>query len=88
MTDSIKPFRLAFREEGEFVAVYFAAPDTMVGALPLGSIRTSVLRSGLFEDYKAMMRKFATIACEDVLGVKPSEFIEEAAPEHERAGRS
>jgi hypothetical protein len=83
-----KPFRIAFREEGEFCNVYLAKLDSMDNAILLGSMRLTVLRVGVFEDYKALMQKWASAAIEDVLGVTPHEFIEERAPEHERSGKA
>jgi hypothetical protein len=83
------PFRIAFREEGEFVNAYLATMTTMDGAILLGSLRSAILEHGdAFEEYKAMMRKFAGILCVHTFGVEPSEFIEERAPEHERAGKA
>ena len=39
----VSPFRIAFREEGKFVNVYFARQDTMKGAFLLGSCARSIL---------------------------------------------
>ena len=84
----VRPFRLAFREEGDFCNCYLAQLGSMKGSILLGSIRLSVLREGIFEDFKQFMQKWATLAIEDVLGATPHEFIEEKAPEHERSGKA
>lgn len=90
MTDEIKPFRLAFREEGDFVNCYMAFIDSMKDAILLASVRAKVLRADpeMFGEYQELMKRWATAACNDMFGAGPTEFIVEVAPEHERSGRA
>lgn len=87
MTDPVKPFRLAFREEGEYVNCYLAHPDTMSEAVLIASLRRAVA-DHVWPEYRALMEKWASVTCQEVFGAEPAEFIEERAPEHERSGRA
>lgn len=83
----IKPFRVAFRAEGEWINVYLAALETMEGALLLASLRKSLIRDDMaFAGYKDLMRQMVGQCCADFLGAGSIRTEEEAAPEHERAG--
>lgn len=81
-------FRIAFRNEGEHVNCYYAAPDTMEGAMLLSSMRRSLLRSvpGMWDQWREMMRAALALATEEVLGVTADDWETHPAPEHERAG--
>lgn len=89
MSTESAPFRLAFRAEGEFVNVYYAAVDTMDGAMFLSSMRRSMLDKtpGAFAKWQELMRDILKTACIDALGVAPASFETRPGPEHERAGR-
>jgi len=84
----VKPFRIAFRQEGEFVNCYLAKMGTMEGAELMGSMRTVILEAGFRDDYIEMMKKWVSLTVKDFLGVELARFDEEPAPEHERAGRA
>lgn len=67
---------------------YYAAPDTMDGAMLLGSMRRSVLKvPDVFAKWQALMQEILAAACVDVLGAAP-EFETKPAPERERSGRA
>lgn len=88
-TTAPAPFRLAFRAEGEFVNVYYAAIDTMEGAMFLSSMRRSMLDAtpGAFVKWQELMREILSVACVDAMGAAPVSFDSRVAPEHERSGR-
>ena len=82
--------RLAFRREGERVNAYWAQTHTMKAAVLIGSIIVSVCDAEpeLFDRFKTLMRDaFAGVVFRSV-GVRPEWGGEQAAPEHERAGRA
>jgi hypothetical protein len=76
--------RLAFRKEGEWVNAYWAMPDTMEGAIHLGSMKVGMLDKdpALFEMYRELIR----IGASKLLDMPAADWITEAAPEHERSG--
>lgn len=80
--------RLALRVEGKSWVAYYAMPNTMKGALFLGSIRMSIVDSSLQrkQDFMNMMRDIVGDIIERECGTRPTWGGEEAAPEHERAG--
>ena len=82
-------YRLAFRGEGEHIVCYFAAPDSMDGAMVLSSMRRSLLRSvpELWDAWRELMREVANVANVEVLGVEAVSWEEYPAPPHEKAGR-
>ena len=84
-------FRIAMRLEGDRINAYYAAPDTMEGALWLGALAKSVADASpeAWERFKRVMRTAAADAIRATSGDPNAniEFGEEAAPEHERAGR-
>jgi hypothetical protein len=84
----LAPFRLAIRAEGKYVNCYYAATDTMDGAVLIGSIRRAVCDRDrcLFEKWQALMQEALSQACVDALGAEPVEFVTQPAPEHERSG--
>ena len=82
--------RLALRHEGDFWNAYAALPDTMDGAVLLGSIVIGAVsgdegqaRKRAFMD---LMVKTMAIGIEAATGHIPAWGMPEAAPEHERAG--
>lgn len=88
---AVEIFRLAYREEGEFVNCYFARPatekDAMKDAILLASVRRSVLEEeGMFDCFKLMMQLWISTTTKNIFGVEPSHFEESPAPEHEKAG--
>lgn len=82
--------RLSMRHEGRMWNAYYAMPDTMKGALHLGSIAMRFVadpeRKTAFMD---MMREALSDLIEEQTGQRPTwpEGIQ-SAPEHERAGHS
>ncbi len=90
MTDKLtKLGRLALRQEGEMWNAYYAMPDTMDGAVPLGSIRLAAVanpqRKQAFMD---LMRDLVADVIEEITGARPEWGGPETAPEIERAGHS
>ncbi len=87
MEGMAKMGRLAMRQEGENWTAYYALPDSMDGALFLGSIRMSIVddpdRKKLFMD---LMREAVADIIEAKTGIRPVWGGEERAPGHERAG--
>ncbi|MBI2770030.1 MAG: hypothetical protein HYX47_10430 [Burkholderiales bacterium] len=90
MSEEIKPFRMAIREEGPMVNAYFAKADTMEGAELIASISTPLLKAEptLFKAFQALMQCAAATLTEQRTGMKVSRIDLERAPEHERAGRA
>jgi hypothetical protein len=86
---SVKIGRLAMRHEGAFWNAYYALPNTMDGALPLGSIAMRFIggneeRKTLFMN---LMREAVSDLIEEQTGQRPTwpEGVQ-PAPHHERAG--
>ena len=88
VTDRVQPYRLAFRNEGDFVNCYFSAPDTMSEALLLGSFRRVLLDSvpGVWEAWRTLMRDAMDTVNLNAFGER-GKWEETPAPEHEKAGR-
>jgi hypothetical protein len=83
--------RLALRHEGDNWNAYYASLDTMDGAIPLASIKMTIVtrhpdRKSAFLD---LMRDAVADIIEDATGQRPTypDGIR-SAPEHERAGHS
>ncbi len=79
--------RLALREEGEFLNAYYALPDTMDGALLLGSIhlKLAMSRPERKAAFMNLMREAVADVIEDLFGTRPDWPDPPAiAPEHER----
>ena len=75
--------RLALRVEGDTWVAYYAMPDTMDGALVLGSIKMALVQDqGRRHAFMELMKS----AISEVLDVES--WDERPAPEHERAGRA
>lgn len=82
--------RLALRREGAFWNAYVADMGTMDDAVLIGSICMAAIvdnpeRAAAF---KAMMNGFFIEICEEYYGSAVKGFVEQSAPEHERAGHS
>lgn len=82
--------RLALRVEGNFWNAYFALPNTMDGAIFLGGVAMAVV-TGHPErkaTFMGLMREAVADIIEHASGERPTWNGEQAAPEHERAGRA
>lgn len=82
--------RLAMRQEGGTWVAYYALPNTMDGALFLGSVKMSIIighpdRKQFFMD---MMKDAVTDIIEEKTGERVGWKGEVTAPEHERSGSS
>lgn len=81
MKDHAQMGRLAMRKEGEDWKAYYALPDTMKGALFLGSIKLRFVAS---EERRAafmgLMREAVADLIEERIGVRPTWGGPKAAP--------
>lgn len=77
------------RVEGKLWVAYYALPDTMAGALFLGSIQMRFVRD---EDRKQtfmdLMKEAVADIIEEKTGKRPDWTAPHSAPEHERSGRA
>lgn len=83
--------RLAMRQEGAFWNAYYAMPNTMDGALLLGSIHMNTVQRAERKDaFMTLMREVVSDIIEDACGTRPvwPQPMGVAAPQHERAGHS
>ena len=82
--------RLALRHEGKFWVAYYALPDTMEGALLLGSIAMRFVQDRERKDaFMALMREAVSDILEEKTGQRPTwPEPPQGAPEHERGGHS
>lgn len=79
--------RLAMREEGSDWCAYYAMPDTMKGALPLGRIAMAFAQDPEHKAaFLALMRECVGDIIEKLTGARPVWDAPQRAPEHERAG--
>jgi hypothetical protein len=80
--------RLSLRVEGNNWNAYYAMPDTMEGALWLGSIAMAFVRDHPVrkQAFMDIMRDAVGDIIEQETGVRPTWGGEQGAPEHERAG--
>jgi hypothetical protein len=82
--------RLALRQEGGTWRAYFAKTESMLDAIPLGSIRMNLV-TGKKDRRKAfmdLMRECVADMIQEQTGTRPEWGGELEAPEHERAGRA
>ncbi len=88
MADLEKIGRLALRREGNLWNAYYAVPDTMEGAVFLGSIvMAAVENSERKQEFMTLMRQVVGDIIEEKIGIRPEWPNEpELAPEHERSG--
>jgi len=86
--DKVQMGRLALRHEGSLWNAYYALPDTMDGAVFLGSIQIVFVQNA---ERKAAFMKLMQEAVGDILGDKtgtrPTWPEPQVAPEHERQRR-
>jgi hypothetical protein len=79
--------RLALRVEGDLWCAYYALPDTMDGAVFLGSIQMAFVQD---EDRKTVFMMLMEAAVGDLIeestGTRPVWKNLRRAPEHERSG--
>jgi hypothetical protein len=82
--------RLALRVEGYLWVAYYALPDTMEGAIFLGSIRTEFVEDAERKlVFMALMKEAVSDIIEDKTGERPTwPEGEQPAPEHERGGNA
>jgi hypothetical protein len=81
--------RLAFRAEGNNWNAYYALPDTMEGALLLGSININLVTRHMEvqEAFKEAMKTALGAVLSGIAGGEDIGWMDERyAPEHERAG--
>jgi hypothetical protein len=84
--------RLAMRREGKWWNAYYAVPDTMEGAIQLGSIAMAFVQGGELqvkrkEAFMDFMRECVGDILEEKFGVRPSwPDGPQSAPESERSG--
>lgn len=89
--DMSKIGRLALRQEGPNWNAYYAMPDTMKGALFLGSIRLGAVgpdNRKRKDAFMAMMFSIVADIIEEKTGYRPVSQGPQPAPEHERAGNA
>lgn len=78
--------RLALRVEGDLWNAYYALPDSMEGAIFLGSVRIGAVRDGRRKNaFMALMTEIVGDFIETEVGQRPS-WLVQTAPEHERGG--
>lgn len=82
--------RLALRHEGDLWVAYWALPDTMEGAILIGSINFSAIADNdeIRERFVDLMQYTLSMAITDITGGVSGWSEPTAAPEHERAGHS
>lgn len=82
--------RLALRHEGGYWNAYYAMPNTMDGAVLLGSIAMgAVTRSPARKaEFMALMREVVADTVGEKIGVRPVWKEPDAAPEAERSGHA
>jgi hypothetical protein len=78
--------RLAVREIRDEVRFFYAMPDTMKGALLLGTVKASILRRdrARFQALLTLYREAVADFIEDASGRRPTFNEPQTAPEHER----
>jgi hypothetical protein len=91
MTDHLaKIGRLAFREEGGNWNAYFAKPDDMAGAIYLGSIRMAFVTDNpeRKQQFMTLMQQAVGDMMQGALGVRPSRWDRQPAPERDRTKKA
>ena len=81
------PFRIAMRDEGEWIRVYFADPHTMEGSVEILAIRKTFLdvdHPALRDRLLELVQEGLAKICEDEGLGRPSDWIRQKAPGHER----
>jgi hypothetical protein len=89
MKPPTRVFRLAVREEGNYINAYLASPESMDDAVHVASLRVTVARQypEVFDPFVEFIKELARVMGEGVYGNVAGIEIEEA-PEHERSGRA
>ena len=88
MDSDAKPFRLAIRDEGNFVACYLARTGTLQGAVLAATLsKTFALVPGAFDAWRDALSG-ALVGALELAGHQVEGVDVEAAPEHERAGHA
>ena len=86
--DTPKVGRLAMRVEGDYWNAYYAMPDTMKGAIHLGSIKMVFVRDN--DQHKHLflnlMQDAVADIVEDAAGQRPTWDKPMQGPESERSG--
>jgi hypothetical protein len=78
--------RLAMRVEGDFWCAYWAMPDTMKDAVPLGTIAMAIVEDEKRKEaFMGIMRSYMEQMIEKKIGVKPAAFHTKPAPKSERS---
>ena len=82
--------RLAMRRENSLWVAYYALPDTMDGALFLGSIRMAAVENNQKrkEAFMAMMKDLVSDIIAEKLGERPTWSGPKPAPNSERGGNA
>lgn len=80
--------RLAMRREGKMWNAYYAMPNTMDGAVLLGSIAVAAIAENdeRKNAFLGMMRSVVADVIEDETGQRPTWTGVRSAPESERSG--
>jgi hypothetical protein len=78
--------RLAMRQEGSEWVAYWAKPDTMDGAIKLGSIALLVVKNDQrrTDAFMDIFRSYIVDVFKETTGITPSNFVTQPAPEHEQ----
>ena len=83
--------RLALRQEGENWNAYYAMPESMEGAIWLGSIKLKFVPAGSarYAAFLSLMRECLADVIEETFGARPT-FPDgvQPAPDNERAGNA
>jgi hypothetical protein len=78
--------RLAMRVEGNWWCAYWARPDTMKDAVPLGTIAMDIVKNKAHKEaFMSIMRSYLSELIEKKTGVKPAAFHTKPAPKSERS---
>ncbi|CAH2606270.1 conserved protein of unknown function (plasmid) [Rhodovastum atsumiense] len=82
--------RLALRVEGEFWNAYYARPNTMDGAILLGSIRMAIVTASQARKlaFTEIMKGAVAAHIEEISGVRPTWRDPMPGPESERSGHA
>jgi len=88
--DQTKIGRLAMRHEGENWNAYYAMPNTMDGAIPLGSIKMRFVQSQERRDaFMGLMKEAVSDLLQELTGSRPTwPDGAQPAPERERSGHA
>lgn len=89
MPQLVQKGRLAFRHEGNLWNAYWALPDSMAGAVLLGSINFNLLNDRVKTAFMAAIKLAVSDLFQDEWGVRPEwPNPPRPAPESERGGNA